>query len=282
MKHILLVLPVLILFSCLGQNFPKNDLELYEVKGKVNHLTIRHYKAIEKDGKIVKGAVNRDGENDQTLTFNKRGYITQAYFYGKADSLDSKLIRDHDKNYHCLGETGYNAKGDKFVEWIWIYDNRGNNTERIQVQEDSSLFTSWYLYYDENSELIARTIFQSPNSGLFDSLRWILDDKNRQIEEWNYGYYGLYGFNKVEYLDATNMIGKIFRYDYFKDLSDYYELSYNDHDLISVARQFSADSTLQQTLSFEYEYDDRGNWVNKIQFINEEPVNYDERRIIYY
>jgi len=282
MKHTLLVLSALILFSCSGQNSPKKDLEFYEVNGKVNHLTIRHYKAIEKDGEIIKGMANRDGEDDQTLTFNKRGYVVQVYFYGETDSLDSKLIRNHDKNFHCLGETGYNASGEQVFEWIWIYDDRGNNTERVQVQEDSSLFISWYLYYDENGELISRTIFRSPNSELFDSLRWILDDKNRQIEEWNYGYYGLYGFNKVEYIGATNKIAKIYRYDYLKDLLDYYELSYNNHDLISIAKQFAADSTEQQIFSFEYEYDEQGNWIKKIQFKNGNPVNYDERRIIYY
>ena len=242
MKYTILILSVLILFSCTGQDFPKKDLEFYEVDGKVNHLTIHHYKALEKDGKIVKGEPYLEGEEDQTLTFNKQGYVIEAYFYGEADSLDSKLIRDHDKDFKCLGEVGFNAKNETIFEWIWLYDDKGNNFERIQVQEDSSLFTSWYLYYDESGELIARTVFRSPNSGLFDSLRWVLDNKKRQIEEWNYGYYGLYGYNKVEYIGETSKISKIFRYDYLKDLTDYYELSYNDHDLISVAKQFDADS----------------------------------------
>ncbi|GEM_PF-1205936 len=282
MKYTILVLSVLILFSCSGQHFPKKDLEFYEIDGKVNHLTIRHYKAIEKDGEILKGDANRDGEDDQTLTFNKQGYVIQAYFYGEADSLDSKLIRDHDKNFHCLGEKGYNADGERLFEWIWLYDDKGNNIERAKVQQDSSLFTSWFLYYDNNGELIARTVYRNPESGLFDSLRWILDDKNRQIEEWNYGYYGLYGFNKVEYIGESNKISKIYRYDYLKELSDFYEINYNDHDLISTVVQFGSDSTEQQILSFEYDYDKQGNWIQKIHFKNGEPVNIDERRIIYY
>ena len=282
MKYAMLVLSVFILFSCSGQNSPKKDLEFYEIHGKVNHLTIRHYKAIEKDGKIIKGEPYQKGEDDQTLTFNKQGYVIQAYFYGDADSLDSKLIRDHDKKFHCLGESGYNADGKKLFEWIWLYDDKGNNTERVQVQEDSSLFTSWYLYYDENGQLVARTIFRNPESALFDSLRWILDDKNRQIEEWNYGYYGLYGLNKIEYIGETNKIAKIYRYDYLEELSDYFEISYNDHDLISTVAQFDADSTEQQFLSFDYQYDEKGNWIKKIQFKDNVPVSIDERRIIYY
>lgn len=282
MKYAILALTILILFSCTEQNLPKKDIEYYEINGKVNHLTIYHYNAIEKDGEIVKGDPNREGEDDQTLTFNKQGYIIQAYFYGEVDSLDSKLLRDHDKNFNCLGEIGYNAKGGLMFEWVWLYDDMGNNTERIEIQEDSSLFTSWYLYYDEGGELIARSIYRNSISGLFDSLRWVLDDKKRQIEEWNYGYYGLNGYNEVEYIGETNMIAKIYRYDYLKDLSDYYELSYNDHDLLSIAKQFDADSLEQQVLSFEYEYDERENWIKKIQFQNGNPVNYDERRIVYY
>jgi len=282
MKYAILLLPVLVLFSCTGQNFPKKDLNYYEVEGKVNHLSIYHYLALEKDGEIVKGEPYLEGEGDQTLTFNKQGYAIEVYFYGEADSLDSKLIRDHDKDFKCLGEAGFNAKNEPIFEWIWLYDDKGNNTERIQVQEDSSLFTSWYLYYDESGELIARTVFRSPNSNLFDSLRWTLDDKKRQVEEWNYGYYGLYGYNKVEYIGETDKIAKIYRYDYLEDLTDYFELSYNDHDLLADAKQFNADSLEQQVLNFEYTYDEKGNWITKIQFKEGNPVYLDERRIIYY
>jgi len=261
---------------------PQKDIEFYDVSGKVNHLTIYHYNAMEKDGEIVKGEPNRLGDEDQTLTFNKRGYVTQAYFYREADSLDAKLLRDHDENFRCLGESGYNAKGERIFEWIWLYDDNGNNTERINIQKDSSLFTSWYLYYDENNELTSRIIYSAPNSGDFDSLRWVLDDNNRQTEEWYYGYWGLEGYNKMEYIGESELISTISRYDLHKELSDFFKLTYNDHDLLSEVKQFDADSLEQLKINFEYEYDKRENWIKKIRFHDGTPINYDIRRIIYY
>ena len=282
MKHILLALTVLILFSCMGRNMPQKDTEFYDVSGKVNHLTIYHYNAVEKDGEIVKGEPNRLGDEDQTLTFNKHGYVTQAYFYREADSLDTKLLRDHDENFRCLGEVGYNANGEQVFEWVWLYNDKGNNTERIHIQEDGSLFVSWYLYYDENNELISRIIYNDPNSGDFDSLLWVLDDKNRQLEEWYYGYWGLEGYSKMEYIGETELISTIYSYDLHEELSNFFTLTYNDHDLLSEVKQFDTDSLEQLILNFEYEYDKRGNWIKKIRFHDGTPINYDIRKIIYY
>ncbi|MEA2077671.1 MAG: hypothetical protein U9O95_06595 [Candidatus Marinimicrobia bacterium] len=282
MKVAILVLTVLLLFSCTGQDLLEKDLGYYELKGKVNHLTILHYYAVEKDGKIVKGESNKEGEIDQTVSFNKKGYITQAYFYGKTDSLDAKLVRNYNDKQLCIGETRYDALGKILMDWIWLYDENSNNTERIQIFEDSSLFSSWFLYYDEDNELIARMAYRSPESVLFDSLYWVLDERGRQIEEKSYGYYGYYGITKIEYNGNSDLPAKIYIYDSMDYLTNILEMQYNDHDLMSTVHQYNADTLLITAVAFDYKYDDKGNWITRIQYFDDEPGNYEERKIIYY
>ena len=102
------------------------------------------------------------------------------------------------------------------------------------------------------------------------------------MEEASYGYYGLYGTNKIEYKGKSELPVKVYVYDDINDLTNILEMDYNDHDLLSEARQLNADSVLVASVRFEYDYDEQGNWITRIQYSNDQPVFYQERRIIYY
>lgn len=282
MKYFVMLLSILLLFSCSSQNTPEKELSLYELKGKVNHLTIYHYYPVEKDGEIEKGARDTEGEMDQTITFNKRGYITQAYFYGEFDSLDSKFVRELDENDHCVKEYRYDANKEILSEWIWEYDERGNNIKRSRYLGDGSLFTASILYYDDKDQIISRKDFRNPDNALFDSLVMVYDEKGRQIKEEKHGYYGHYSTTTLEYAEKEELPGSIYLYDDMGELNNIIQMEYNNYDLLEEARQLNADSVLVATVRLEYEYDSKGNWIKKVQFYNGDPISYQERRIIYY
>ncbi len=282
MKYSIMLLSVLFLFSCGNQNKSEKELSLYELKGKVNHLTIYHYYPVEKDGKVEKGLRDTEGEMDQTITFNKHGYVIQAYFYGEADSLDTKVVRELDKNDHCIKEFRYDANKEMFSEWVWEYDDRGNNIKRSRYLNDGSLFTASFLYYDENNQIISRKDFRNSDNALFDSLVMIYDEKGRQIKEEKYGYYGHYSTTTLEYSGNEEMPESIYLYDNMDELNNIIQMKYNNYDLLEEARQFNADTLLVATVTLEYEYDSRGNWIKKIQFYDGDAISYQERRIIYY
>lgn len=282
MKSMIIMFSLVFFFSCSTQNMPQKDIDFYEVKGKVNHLTIRHYYAEENNGEIVKGEPNLEGEPDQTITFDKNGYISQVYFYGESDSLDIKLVREYNDKHLCIGETRYDANGYVLSDWIWFYDDNNNNTERVQVMMDSTLYTSMKLYYDDKNQLIAQKSMPNPQSGYFDSTYWVLDDLGRQTEEQNHGYYGLYGTKKVMYEAKSDLPAKIWFYDDYDELNYIVDIQYNNSDLVKIANQYDPDSTLVMSVSFEYTFDDKGNWVTKVLSYDGEPAAYEERRIIYY
>ncbi|MCF7832366.1 MAG: hypothetical protein K9N05_02165 [Candidatus Marinimicrobia bacterium] len=282
MKCTVFVSVLLLIFSCSRQNIPEKDITLYDVKGKVNHLTIWHYYAMEEDGNILKGVRNYSGENDQTITFNKKGYVTQVYFYGSTDSLDNKLVRILDRNNRCLSEVGYNFEGEKTYENIWTYDENGNHIEQAEYLEDSTLFTSHYFHYNDKNQLYAQMVYRSPDNGLYDSLHWVLNEKGQQIEERNYGYYGMNNMARVEYDGDSKRYSKIYIYDNIEELSYILEFKYNDHDLLSEGFQYNADTLLQASIFFEYEYDKRGNWIRKVEYSDSTAIGLEERKIVYY
>ena len=278
MKYLIFFMTLLVLFSCSSQ---EKDTDLYEVKGKVNHLTTEHYYAeLDDDGNVVKGEHNGDGEMDQTVTFNEDGYITEAYFYD-TDTMTSWLKRDYEDG-RCIAETRFDSKDNILSEWVWLYDENDDNVERIQILEDGSLFSAWKLHYDDKHRLVARKSFRNPNSGLYDSLYWVLDKKGRQIEEHSYGYYGFYGKNLIEYKGSSDQPSKVFVYDSYNDLSNILEMVYNDRDYISMISNFNADTVLAASVSFQFEYDKRGNWIKSIMYYNDEPKTYETRTIVYY
>ena len=282
MKYLRLFLLLFVLISCSFQNQAEKDTDLYDVKGKVLHLTIRHYYAEkDDDGNIVKGEPNYEGEVDQTITFNEDGYITQGYFYGQADTLDSRMERDYEDGL-CIAETRYDSKDNIMSEWVWLYDDNNNNVERIQILEDGALFPAWKLFYNEKNQLIARMSYRNPESAFFDSLYWVLDNKGRQIEEYSYGLYGYYGKNLVEYEGNNDQPSKAYMYDGDDQLTNILEMEYNKNNFISKISNYNADTVLVASVSWQFEYDEKGNWVKAIMFYNDEPETYEERTIVYY
>jgi hypothetical protein len=277
-----MILTFLFFFSCgkpLGQ---EKDTFNYEVKGKVMHLSTFHYEAKESNGEIVRGEPIRNGETDFTISFNKHGYITLAYFYGKNDSLDVKLIRNLDKHNNCLGEVRYNYRDVKLYESLWSYDQDRNNTERATVLIDGSVFTYANLYYNDKGQLIARKDLKQNKSNMFDSLAWEYDKKGRQVVEEKYNNYGHLSTNKFEYLGNSKKANKILFNNQVNKLKGYIDITYNANDLLSKAIQFSADSTVLAQIEINYEYDEKNNWIKKIEYFNGVPNIYQERKIIYF
>ena len=277
-----MLLTVLFFFSCGKPLHQEKDTYSYEVKGKVKHLSTFHYEAKESKGEIVRGKTQRNGETDYTISFNRHGYVTLAYFYGKNDSLDVKLIRNLDKYNHCLGETRYNYKDVKLYESIWSYDEKRNNIDRTSVLTDGSVFTYANLHYNDKGQLIARKDLRQKNSNAFDSLAWKYDNKGRQIVEEKYNNYGHISTHTFEYLGNRKKANKIRFYNHAHELKSYVDITYNAYDLISEAIQFSTDSTVLAKLENHYEYDDKKNWIKKVSYLNGSPNTYQERTIVYF
>jgi len=279
MKYLLLVISVLVLFSCSTR---ETDRDLYDVKGKVLHLTIRHYYAEkDDDGNIVKGEPYYEGEVDQTVTFNEKGFITAGYFYGEADSLDTRMERHYEDGL-CIAETRYDSKDNILSEWVWLYDENDNNIEQIQILDDASMFPAWKLYYNDKDQLIARMSYRSPESPAFDSLYWVLDEKGREIEEYSYRFYGYSGKNTFEYKGNNDQPSIAYIYDETDQLTNFLEMEYNKYKHLEKVSNYSPDTTLLASVSFQFEYDEKGNWIKAIMFYNDEPETYEERTIVYY
>ena len=282
MKYFLTMLTVLLFFSCGKPLDHEKDTFNYEVKGKVKHLSTSHYEAKESKGEIDRGEAKRNRETDYTISFNKHGYVTLAYFYGKNDSMDLKLIRNLDKNNNCLGEARYNFKDVKLYESLWSYDEDRNNIERSTVLNDGSVFTYANLYYNDKGQLIARKDLKQNKSNAFDSLAWKYDKKGRQIVEEKYNNYGHLSTNTFEYIKNDKKASKILFYNHKNELKGFIDITYNTYDLLSKAIQFSADSAVLAQVEIHYEYDEKNNWIKKVEYFNGTPNTYQERTIIYF
>lgn len=273
---------MLLLFSCSSNYKSKNDLNLYELKGKVNHVSLYHYNAYEKEGEIIRGEKNTEGEEDQTLTFNKNGYITQIYYYGQNDSLDTKLVREFNNKNNCIKEIKYNSDDLVIGEWHMTYDDRDRQIIKSRLINDEKLFNYAFLHYDEKDRLISRKDFLYLDSDIYDSLVWTYDKKHRQVTEERYGLYGKKSLTKLIYKGKSELADSLYIYDRFDDLSSIIWANYNKKGAMIEASQFGPDSVLVANIKIEYEYDKNGSWIKKTQYFNQEVKTIIERKILYY
>ena len=282
MKYLIGLLSVFLLLSCSLEYKPEKDLSLYELRGKINHCSIYHFKAYVEEGNIRKGERDLSGDQDKTITFNKNGFITQVYFYGHSDSLDTKVSRELDIKGNCLKEIKYNAYEKQIGEWSMTYDNRGRQITKGRVLNDGQIFNYAFLHYDDKDRLISRKDFLYLDSQLYDSLVWKYDKKGRQIIEEKYGYYGKTSTTKLSYIGRSELADSLYIYDSIGDLRNIIQIDYNKHNHMIKATQYDADTSIIANVKIDYEYDSKKNWIKKTQFLNEKVQQIVERRIIYY
>ncbi len=282
MKYLISLLSLFFLTSCSPEYKPEKDLSLYELKSKVNHVSIYHFKAYEENSEIKKGKKDLSGEQDKTISFNKKGFITQIYFYGQSDSLDTKVIRELDDKGNCLKELKYNANEQLIGEWNMTYDERGRKIQKGRLLNNGNIFNYAFFHYDDKNRLISRKDFLYLDSQLYDSLVWTYDKRDRQVTEERYGYRGKTSMTKLSYIGQSELADSLFLYDNKGDLANIILIEYNKQGHMTKAIQYNADTILIANVEIDYKYDSKKNWIKKTQFFNQKAQQIIERKIIYY
>lgn len=259
-KLYLLFILTTTLLSC--SEYQSEDLKEYNLKGKVNTLKSIKYIAVEEFGEVVEG--KRSSRN-------------------KSDELDmrySNISLEYDQNGKC--------------EWLTYFDRNG------EVELKASAKDSILTFYSSDGDLMLKSIGNdaskptevssyNPNGELELKLLLRYDDENNLVEEREYSSDGKlirssnYQYDKNNNISEENRLEIeenwlfINNYDTLKSVLSY---GYNENKDV-VDFEISQKNKKAQK-KYVYEYDDRNNWTQRIEYNGIVPKYIVEREIEYY
>lgn len=195
-------------------------------------------------------------------------------FHGKVKSL-------RERHYMADEEGGKVKKRILFDEAVGLYNEKGQVIEKSEYNNaDGSLTYKWLYEYDENGAL--KEIKRFDENGQYDRRHvfthddrgnekgeWIYDADSILRSQWSYGYdtqgnqtevneHGIWGVRKKEY-------------------------QYDDKGNITREVIYTPEGSVEYTYTYEYRYtfDKKKNWIKKVIYANDSPLEIVEREIEY-
>mgnify|MGYP007006686315 CR=1 FL=1 len=309
MKAFVLLFIVLIL-SFSSENKQQNDLERANLKGKVKTLRQISYHTIDKFGEITKGAIDGPGilaPDEYYNKYNVKGFIIERVerYFGDGDSLILEQIYKYDDKGNEI-EINQSAPNGERGKETFKYDDKGNPIELNTYYPIDSLEMSYrYTYkYDDKDNIIEETIYT--NGSLEGRLvTYKYDDKDNLTEVSVYTIDGILHWENIfKYDDKGNEIEKnsfkngslswkeISKYDdngnkiessnfNQNDVNHKFIYKYDDKDNL-IEKTYLSDGGYSSKEIYKYDYDEKNNWIKRIDFGGNTPKYIIERIIEYY
>ncbi|WP_282036625.1 hypothetical protein [Saccharicrinis aurantiacus] len=270
MKYFILI--VLVAFTCSScSQVRKTDLAILDLKGNVSSINELHYKFVY-DGKVISKEKKYDwGVNEiQKLSyqanFNKSGFYNLLINHYDSIRIDTVIYK-------------YNDKG--FLEYLFSYDttqikcNKYGNVEET-ILKDGSVSIS--KYNSEGNLTNSKFVFD----GKVQSERRRKYKKGLLIEDCYYGAAGaMVSMEKLEHNVSKHKLTTT----YYSSAKEVISIGLAENDTINnpvlvVYKDNSNNEYARET--FKYEYDEHGNWIIRMSFVNGKAALLTERVIEYY
>ena len=258
------------------KNDAMNDCAKFGMSQNVQSIKVFIYEAIEKFDKIEKGKLKEDGH--YYFVFDENGNLSESSsFYSSGKQMSKKRYEYKDnrlykETFYFDGKlcttTTYEYDGKHLRSKLEV-DNKKNKTMRFEYINNGEYITEFARY--ENDE--KKQIFKCQTIGNQTAITAYDLDGNptghHRIEEYD------------EYGRETKLIWEDnpceAKYNE-KGLPIYLKNAYTSEGIV----YFSPFKT-NDIRTFEYEYDEKGNWTKRIEFEGEriKPISISEQTIVY-
>ncbi len=185
--------------------------------------------------------------------YDEKGNLKEELYFFKEETVQYKNKYDYDSENRKVGDTRYKKDTQ---DYITVFDYEGKNLVSRETTEgpDNKIVRTEKFTFDENGNLIKEYTFDSyDNSKTVDEYKY--DAKNQKIA-------------RIVTENDKPVFKNTFAYDTKGNLTDVVTMN--------------GDDTVIQSLSYKYEYDDKGNWTKKIVYKDNVPTVIVERRITYF
>ncbi len=314
--------PILLLsffhFSCSTENKNQTSLEKMNLNGKVESLKITQYKAVDKFGEITTTDTLKDGRGwtETEYVFDKRGNNIKEILYSKsrgysyllgkvADSEEKRIYeyKYNDNNYliekgiddwsNTIWKYIYDAKQNLITEEYWqneklsskkilAYDELGNEIEMSEYDREGDLKYKRILENSIKDGIkYEKSITYDPDGEVKWGYNHEYDSNGNMIK--SYETHSNYRTTDVMEYSANNELLK--KTVYFSSNKPMYVVMYSYDDSGNIIKETKVDYSTRNDdyeKTYKYEFDEKKNWIKKIEYSKVHPVKVVLREIKYY
>ena len=259
----------------------KNHLKDMNLYGKVKTFKITPYKLVDYFGKVTKGDKQDFWRGDVVIVFDEQGYKAENNTYNKVGQLSQKVVYKYDAKGKRTSRDLYNSYGKLQMKFLYVYDNKGYKTA--------------YNSYSPTGELNDSYIYKNDDKGRMIEETWIKKDKSFG-SKYTYEYDKLGKLIKMcQYTTSETQVDNCTSYKYDKlgqivemeiysnnALSRRSVITYDDKGNEKEIKYYDGKGVFLEERAYEYKFDKHGNWIERIEYINQFPKSFLEREITYY
>lgn len=257
-------------------NKKNNDLDEYNLSGKVKSVISFIYSPEEHYGNIEIGEIKRRYDYEE-ITFNRNGYKIDEKPHHQSNMTTEKELQNHAGKRN---EKTINFKAKLTHKYDNKYDENGNVIEEIIYNTDGNLIAKGLLNYNEKQDVIEAVEYDSDEK-LQRKLKFKYDNDGNLIEGIEYDSYGDCNRKLRFKYDQNRRILNFREYDSYGLLSNKEIYRYDEKGkLVELKSDWYGEGRINSKL--QYKYDDEGNWIKLISFDEGEIINIKERRIEYF
>jgi hypothetical protein len=283
MKIVLIFLPLfLFCFSWNEKNDDvrekKTDVEKDGLNGKVKQVTLNCFYVNEKSGEIIKEkkcddnnysvvydvkgkkielTVHSSGWRNEKRVFkyNTKGTLSELHLFDADNNLLSKFIDNCDENGNKIESNLYDTDNNLINRQTYKYDDKGNEIEHNEYNSKNILILKHIYKYDVEGNQIESSAY-TPVGNFENKNINKYDDKRNRIETNSYNAEGIIESKGTWKYDEKN--------------NPIEENWYNQQGI------------LNSKYIYNYVYDQKGNWLKKMEFEKDIPKRIIIKEIMYF
>lgn len=267
--------------SCVTRKV-ENDLAQEELVGKVKSVRTTHYSVTNKFGNVEKGErFSESWDRDTYIIFDENSNILQKTYFLNDGSVEYQIINEYDNKGKKIKYSFYD-RGELSEFFMYKYDVNGYLIESDRYTPATGLIWKVKHKYSKKGWLIVEERY-GKNGNLIYAWHYKLDKKGNRIEEKSTHYPDEETYLQTFSYDKKSKQTE--RVDFLSDgrMDQKFVYEYNESGHISRETKYHSDGSIEGEIkTFEYQLDNQGNWIHKVQFNNNLPYLITEREIQYY
>ena len=202
-----------------------NDLQDYNLRGKVKSVRETSYKAFDKFGEIQKGDITDEYNlfNNYYALYNTKGNLLTEIEYKIDGSIDYKSTYLYDKNDRVSEIIGINNDGSQ-DKWVSKYDESGYLVEDNWYEDDGGLYLKYLYANDNKGNALSQSCYSDDGTMKSKYIhKYDLEDNLTERKEYN-SLGQIILEQKYVYDETGNRIESIYK------RSNYYNMSLSSYD----------------------------------------------------
>lgn len=275
----LLIISLLILGCNHELTYVPTESKLEPLYGKIKILNETTFRVIKKEGDIKKGRVVKG--SFFYILYDKEGNIIKDNYYTNGRSSKPKDIRNYDNKVKLDSVYEYKSNNNLDNNYIFKYDDRGNNIEGIWYKSDGSLDDRYTYKYDDKGNKVEYKEYNSDGI-LEEEYTWKYNDNGNIIEKYRYNFDGKL---EKEYTWKYDDNGNLVEFNIYNSdgkLEEYIILEYDDNGNLVEDIWYNSDGSIYKKYTYKFKFDKKNNWIERIEYIDDTPNSIIEREIEYY